>query len=263
MTVAQDAPVLAEIRQLPVPGAQAEVSVHHDLASTRALISQARRQLAEAQPLSELRYTVEALGLAEDAGRRAAKLAEAMRLPRDLVEAASQAANEAAILRIEAQVKAGRLVSALQEKGALAQKGRPSKMSHGATFSEAGVDRREVRLWRRVAEIPDQVRQEYLTEAQASGGEVTTKGLLRFAARAKARTAGLDPALIAAKARRDVLRVHRGMVQMPAYRPDFLVTALSGGERRRLLATLPKVEAWIEDVRRELAIHHVVNEREG
>ena len=258
-----NAGTLAEIRPLPLPRDAAERSAVADLESTLALISQARRQLADAQTVPDVQRIIEGTGLVEDGARRVAKLAEAQRLASELVEAAAQAANDAATVRIEAQVKAGLLVRALQETGALAQKGRPRKMSQPATFSDAGIERREAHRWQRVAAVPDVTRQEYLEETRAAGREVTTDGLLRHAARAASRTSVLDPVLIAAQARRDIRRVHRGLVELPTYRPEALVSALSGGERRKLLATLSDVQAWVEDVRRELAIHGVVDKKEG
>jgi hypothetical protein len=258
-----NAGTLAEIRPLPVAWGGDGVPAAAELSSALELISRARSQLADGPTLSDVQRIIEAAALAEDGARRVAKLAEAQRLASQLVDAAAQAANEAATVRIEAQVKAGLLVRALKETGALAGKGRPRKMSQPATFSDAGIERREAHRWQRVAAVPEATRREYLQETRAAGRQVTTDGLLRHAARMASRAAGLDPALIAAQARRDIRRVHRGLVELPSYRPEALVSALDGGERRKLLATLSDVRNWIEDVRRELAIHGVVDGKEG
>jgi hypothetical protein len=254
---------LAEIRHLPVQQDDDQPPAVSDLLSTLALLSQARRQLADVQTVPDARHIIEGAGLAEDAARRVARLAEARRLASDLVEAANRAANDAAILRIEAQVKAGLLISALQEDGSLAHRGRPGKKSDGPTFSDAGIERREAHVWRRLAAIPSATLQDYLERSRTSGREVTTKGLLRHAAEMTRRSSGLDPALMGAQARRDIRKVHRGLMELPTYRPEALVSALSGGERQKLLATLSDAEAWVEDVRRELAIHGVVDAKEG
>jgi hypothetical protein len=258
-----NAGTLAEIRPLPVQWGGDGAPAAAELSSALELISRARSQLANAPTLPEVQGLIEATALAEDGARRVAKLAEAQRLAHELVEAAAQAANEAATVRIEAQVKAGLLVRAMKETGALAGKGRPKQMTQAATFSDAGIDRREAYRWQRVAAVPEATRREYLQETRAAGRQVTTDGLLRHAARMAYRAAGLDPTLIAAKARRDIRKVHRGLVELPTYRPEALVSALDGGERRKLLATLAEVEAWLADVRRELAIHGVVDGKEG
>ncbi len=146
-----NAGTLAVVRPLPVPLDDDERPVACDLLSTLALISQARRQLTEARTVPDAVRIIEAAGLAEDAARRTARLAEAQRLASEVVEAATQAANDAATVRIETQVKAGLPVQALQENGTLAQQGRPGKRSGGRTFSEAGIEKRDAHLWRRVA----------------------------------------------------------------------------------------------------------------
>ncbi len=190
-----NARTLAEIRPLPVPLDDDERPVARDLMSTLALISQARRQLAEAQTVPD-------------------------------------------VLRIEAQAKAGLLVQALQESGILAQHGRPGKRSGGRTFSEAGIEKRDAHLWRRVAAISDARRQEYLREARAAGRDVTTNGLLRHAARVASRSQGLDPAAIHALARRQIRSVYHGLTRLPDYDPRALVSALDRRERRELRPTL-------------------------
>src|SRR5215472_5039562 len=69
--------------------------------STLALISDARQALAEARTLPDIRRVMEAASVAADAGRRAAKLAEAHGLATDVVRDAEAAANDAAEVRAE------------------------------------------------------------------------------------------------------------------------------------------------------------------
>jgi hypothetical protein len=73
--------------------------------STLALISAARRALAEAATLPDIRRVMEAAAVAADAGRRAAKLAKAHDLAADVVRDAEAAANDAAAVRSEAQAR--------------------------------------------------------------------------------------------------------------------------------------------------------------
>ena len=53
---------------------------------------------------------------------------------------------------------------------------------------------------------------------------------------------------------------YHGLIALPGYRPDALVTALDRPERRNLLRALDQLAGWIDDVRRELAVYRVNNE---
>jgi hypothetical protein len=84
--------------------------------TTLALISDARPALAAALTLPDIRKVMEAASVAANAGRRAAKLAEAHGLAADVVRDAEAAAREAAAVRIEAQAKAGELLKEMAER---------------------------------------------------------------------------------------------------------------------------------------------------
>ncbi len=75
--------------------------------STLALISEAWHALAEARTLPDIHKVMAAASVAADAGRWAAKLAEPFGLAADVVRDAEAAAIDAAVVRIEAQAKAG------------------------------------------------------------------------------------------------------------------------------------------------------------
>jgi hypothetical protein len=176
--------------------------------STLALISDARQALAEARTLPDIRRVMEAASVAADAGRRAAKLAEAQGLAADVVRDAEAAANDAAAVRIEAQAKAGELLREMGERGERAARGRPEKRSHTATFSEdpagsasanhdegqpqaarpslasLGVSKSESSRWQRIASVPPEVRAGYVEEMKTAGDEISTDGLLKHAEQA-------------------------------------------------------------------------------
>src|SRR5215472_3209828 len=153
--------------------------------TTLALISDARHALAEARTLPDIRRVMEAASVAADAGRRAAKLAEAHGLAADVVRDAEAAANDAAAVRIEAQAKAGDLLREMQQRGELARRGqtKQDRMSQRATFglADLGVSRSESSQWQQVAAVPPEVRAEYVKETRAAGEEVSTDGLLKHA----------------------------------------------------------------------------------
>jgi hypothetical protein len=110
------------------------------------LISDARHALAEAVTLPDIRKVMEAAAVAADAGRRAAKLAEAHGLAADVVRDAEAAANDAAAVRIEAQAKAGELLKQMAERGE--RKARGEAMSQPVTsLGDLGVGRMEASRW--------------------------------------------------------------------------------------------------------------------
>src|SRR5215471_10705712 len=78
--------------------------------ATVELITRARQSLAEARTLADVRSVMELASLAADAAQRIARLAEARRATAEIVEAANDAANDAAAVRIEAQAIAGELL---------------------------------------------------------------------------------------------------------------------------------------------------------
>jgi hypothetical protein len=227
----------------------------HEARATLDLISQARRSLNEARTLPDIRRVMEAASVAADAAQRAAKLAEARHAAAQVVDAANEAANDAAAVRIEAQAKAGELLGAMADRGERAS-GRPSKVSAPSTLSDLGVSRDESSLWQQVAAVPEPVRGEYVEAASAVRREVSTAGLLKHA---QARSSADRPA-IAAAARKRMRSVYRGVIELPGYRPEALVSALEPTERRSLLRALDRLPAWIEDVTKELAIHRVSKE---
>lgn len=237
-----------------------------DTGATLALISQARRNLAEAQTLPDIRRVMETASLAADAAERAARLAEAQRLAGEVVEAANEAANDAAAVRIEAQAKAGEMLREMAQRGERAKGGEAGRReSQPVTLDGLGVSKMESSRWQQVAAVPPEVRQEYVDETKAARGEVSTAGLLRHAESrpgdaTTSRPAGrrsVDHAAIGAEAQKQIRTIYRGLLALPGYRPESLVATLDNSQRRDLLRALSLLPAWIEDVRKELAIHRV------
>ena len=236
-----------------------------EVGATLALIASARSGLAEARALPDVQRVIEAAGVAVDAAQRAAKLARAQRMTAEIVEAANSAANDAAAVRIEAQAKAGELLQQMAQDGARATTGdrQPGRESHAATLDELGVTKSESSRWQRVAAVSADRRAEYVEGTIAAGGEVSTAGLLRRSAEAGAgppMARSIDHAAIAADARKQVLKVYRDLTTLPGFRPESLVSALDGAQRRHLVRSLDQLSVWIEDVRNELAVYRVERE---
>src|SRR5262249_5365322 len=106
----------------------------------------------------------------------------------------------------------------------------------------------------------------YVEATRAAGGEVSTAGLLRHAAEmsvGQGSTRGsIDHAAIGAEARRQAVKVYRELLSLAGFRPESLVSVLDQRQKRPLLNTLDQLSAWLEDVRRELAVHRVAGEGE-
>jgi hypothetical protein len=164
--------------------------------TTLALISDARRALAEAATLPDIRKVMEAASVAADAGRRAAKLARARDLTAEIVRDAEAAANEAAAIRIEAQAKAGELLRQMAERGERAggSHGGDRRSSRGQRFETMGVSKSESSRWQQVAGVPADTRQQYVEETKAAGEEISTDGLLKHAEQAGMETARREDA---------------------------------------------------------------------
>jgi hypothetical protein len=235
-----------------------------DARATIALIEAARSSLAEARTLTDIRRVMELAGVAEDAARRAAKLAEAQRMAADVVEAANLAANDAAAVRIEAQAKAGELLQEMAEAGDRAggSHGGDRRSSRSQRLESLGVTKSESSRWQQVAAVPAERRAEYVEETRAAGGEVSTADLLRHAAPARPSEGrrSIDHVAIGAEARKNALKVYRELLALAGFRPESLVSALDDRQKKYLLRTLDQLSAWLEDVRGELAVYRITKE---
>jgi hypothetical protein len=226
------------------------------IATVLAQISEAEGSLVVARELPEVRRVQQAATVAEEAARRVARLAEAEAAPAEIVAAAKEAANGAAVLRIEAQVRAGELLREMAQRGGRVRRGSPGMKSQPATsLDDLGVTKSESSRWQQVAAVSVEVRRAYVDEIRADGGEVTTAGLLRYAATGPARALTVDHVAIHAMARRQIRRVHQGLTRLHTYRPDALVAALRPTEREELTSTLARLRAWVTDVEAELAAY--------
>ncbi len=93
---------------------------------------------------------MEAAAVAADAGRRAAKLAEAHGLTADVVRDVEAAAHDAAAVRIEAQANSGDL----SYHGHRERRCGDRAKSYGADFGQLGVSKSESSRWLQVAAYP-------------------------------------------------------------------------------------------------------------
>ena len=154
-----------------------------DSVSTVALIDQARRALTEARSMHDIRQVMELASLATDYARRWSRLAQAEEMAVQAVEAANEAANDAAAVRIEAQVKAGELLEAMERRpGAQPSPTGEAASEYRRTLRRERISEGSAERWRNVAAIPADVRVGYIERMKMEHGEVTTSGLRRHAA---------------------------------------------------------------------------------
>jgi hypothetical protein len=118
-----------------------------------------------------------------------------------------------------------------------------------------------------VAAVPAKERASYVEETTANRAEVSTSGLLRDAACGAARPASVRPSLdhpaIGAEAHKAAVKVYRELLSLASFRPESLVSSLDHRQRRYLVRTLDQLSTWLDDVRRELAVHRVTLEKDG
>jgi hypothetical protein len=234
--------------------------------ATLSLIADARRSLAEARTLPDVRPVMEAASVAVDAAQRATRLAEGQRLAAEVVEAANDAANDAAAIRNEAQARAGEMLREMARRGERDSGGRGRVGSRPATqLGDLGVTKSESSRWQQVAAVPAAVRQEYHDSTKAARGEVSTAGLLRYA-RSRPSGAAADgggegaaergagrpgPAEDDGALRQLVRGAHQELARAAELRKFdawLLVRELGPRERRRLRSTVAALSAWLAEV---------------
>jgi len=134
--------------------------------------------------------SIEKLNIARQLLSEAKSLDDVLHI-RDIAEAArvyAQAAklglenqNEAAEVKIRAERKAGEMLAQMPKfHGA-----RPSDTgSHDVTpleLSDLGIEKMQSSRWQAIANLPEEIFEEHITETKADGKELTTAGLIRVA----------------------------------------------------------------------------------
>lgn len=182
-------------------------------------LTEASRMLAEAKTLPNIRAV-------HNLAQRAKDYARAARLGLD-------AQNSAAAIALEAEAKAGELLAHMAAAGErrTARTANPSGLplidaidegpQKTVTLADLGVTPDESSRWQAVAQVPPEVRAEYVTESQERDQEVTRAGLLRHA--------GVKPPSRHADAERvfDAMQTAESRRRSDAYRFGALVMEVS------------------------------------
>lgn len=221
------------------------------------LVSDARRALVQARTLPDFRKVEAAAWVAADAARKVAKLMEAQGMASEIVKAANEAANDAAAVRIEAQAGAGRLIGQMREEGLLrtgAGRISPSDREKGVQ-SQAdlfGGDQKAaewaIQTYEKVANIPDNVRADYVDDTVEESGEITTAGLLRYARKLDQPDEETTESQVNDVLEARIKEVLLACQQIPAYNAKLIAGALL--ERKRKTPTLQaakRLRMWTDE----------------
>ena len=114
---------------------------------------------------------------------RVRNTAEAYRRASEAAKLGTSASNAASRIAVLAEHKAGELIRKMQDEGLLAERGRPGKNSHAASLSDEGIDKDQSARWQKIADIPEEVIEEYHDECEERGEPASREGLKRFAKR--------------------------------------------------------------------------------
>lgn len=160
---------------------------------TLDLLDQAREALAIAKTLPDIRRVITQAGAIADLGKRAARYAEAQHLTAETVRQAEAVTNDATLVKIEGQAKAGYVLAEMAKTGerAKAVDNLSKSPPVSSTLHDLGVTSKESSRWQQVAAIPAQARQAYVRETLADDGELSTSGLVRWAREANVVQHGL------------------------------------------------------------------------
>ena len=228
------------------------------------VLAAAQRELAAAKTLPDVLPVIHLAAAVAAAAERAAKLAGVRGAAPELVRAANETAREAAVLRIEAQARAGELLREMAEHGER-DRGRGDRRpeSHDATpkLDDLGVTKSESSRWQRLARVPVDVRQSYVADSRTTGLEVTVNGLLRFATATSAAASEADaspsrpgyPTAEEIRARaREVYREVVRATELPKYDAWMVAHALDSRERRQLDSAVEALSVWLVELRKAL-----------
>jgi hypothetical protein len=242
-----------------VPTARSSAELLPALAATRL-------ELAAAQTLPDVLPVIHLAAAVAAAAERAAKLAGGRGAAMEVVQAANETAHEAAVLRIEAQARAGELLREMAARGEREGRGGDRAKSHDATLPDLGVTKSESSRWQRLAAVRVEVRRAYADETRAGDRDVTINGLLRFAEARREQDAAPTPRVrpgypTAEEIRARSREIYRDVVkatELPRFDAWMVANALRGRERRELDAAVEKLDAWLAELRRALASYEHV-----
>jgi hypothetical protein len=232
------------------------------------VLATAQLELAAAKTLPDVLPVIHLAAAVASAAERAAKLAGVRGAAKDVVEAANETAREAAVLRIEAQARAGELLREMAARGEREQRGGDRAKSHGVTLPDLGISRMESSRWQHLAAVPADVRRAYVEDARAGGKDITINGLLRFVGARRDENATPDPDARPAQPMAEEIRarsreVYRDVLhatELPRYDAWMVANALDGPKRRQLDAAVEKLGAWLAELRRALDSYARVRE---
>lgn len=212
-------------------------------------VDRLREELVIAQETGDIARFQRVIAAADSAAslqRKIVRLAAEEGQPFSVVLAATQGLQEAATVCLEAQVEAGRTLKTMQERGERAPRGAGGHRANVAqetlpTLEELGVTRTHAYKWQKVAEIPDDVRVQYLDEMRQLGNDITAKGLLRYVAEPKVDERSTFEL--------GFVEVIKALATIPKYDPSIMAGHASATKQVAKLRKLAdEVESWTTEV---------------
>src|SRR5215212_4555399 len=111
--------------------------------------------------------------------KRVADFAEAMRVVYAKAKLGLEAQNEAAEMKIHAQIKGGEMLASLVQRGGYTH-GEANGGGHRLTLGDIGVSEWESKTWQRLASASPDTIQAKIDETRTAGYELTTAAILKY-----------------------------------------------------------------------------------
>lgn len=192
---------------------------------------------------------------------------EALKACRALEEEQFQIKQDAAVLHLRTQRKAGELLSQMaRNRGGrpveTARMGETVRTVQGVnqappTLKELGITTYESHRWQLIASIPDDRFEEYIANSNERHREITTRGAVSIARRLAGGGEGNgsgDLQSVSAMPEVEVESVRRRLSDLVWLNPVEVASVLAAGERRLLLEDVKRLHSWLKELEAALAI---------
>jgi hypothetical protein len=143
------------------------IVVHHGAAGVMVHFEAARRALAEARSIDELRMI--------------RNKAEALRLYVKQQGESLEMQNAVAEIKLRAERRAGKLLATMPKNTGSRGQGVPFHDGSTLTLKDLGISHQQSHRWQREAAVPEERFGQFLEEVKAKGEELTSRGLLDLA----------------------------------------------------------------------------------
>lgn len=224
---------------------------------TIARINQARRLLAEAKGLDEIKAVRD--------------MAEAARLYARAAGLGQDAMNEAAEIKLRAERKAGEALAAMDKnRGGGFTHGKPtdsqaeSVTEHPPTLADLDITPKQSMNWQAEATVPEPIFEAHIQTAKQNGDPLTTSGVVRLAREAQAKREIEETQAVIEAAGDDDGRLERARLKaayskaihqagdLVALNAEAVADTLTEDDRRLAQMNVERLSAWLTRFERAL-----------